>query len=174
VATFQGVDVEQIVSLEADLVIAGGGNPSFTPMSAIEQLRRVGIRSSSCMPTTSPRPSPASASSGWPPTSPVADHLAAAMAIEMAELGAATAVLDHPKVFYEIDGSSKIYTVPADCSTRRCSSWPAPIRSRRTTLRDLAEELVAADRKRSCWVTTRTTPPPPMSRPGRAGATSRP
>ena len=115
VATFQGVDVEQIVSLEADLVIAGGGNPSFTPLSAIEQLRRVGIPVVVLYAHNVEEALAGIRLVGLATgTSPVADHLAAAMAIEMAELGAATAVLDHPKVFYEIDGSSKIYTVPAD------------------------------------------------------------
>ncbi|MBY0396610.1 MAG: ABC transporter substrate-binding protein, partial [Thermoleophilia bacterium] len=41
VATFQGVDVEKVVALEADLVIAGGN--FFTPPDAIAQIRGLGI-----------------------------------------------------------------------------------------------------------------------------------
>ena len=41
VATFDGVDVEKIVGLGADLVIAGGSN--FNPPEAIAQLRSLGV-----------------------------------------------------------------------------------------------------------------------------------
>ena len=41
VATFASVDVEQVVSLGADLVIAGG--LGFTPADAITQLRSLGV-----------------------------------------------------------------------------------------------------------------------------------
>lgn len=41
VATFASVDVEQVVSLDADLVIAGG--LGFTPSDAITQLRSLGV-----------------------------------------------------------------------------------------------------------------------------------
>ena len=41
VATFGGVDVEKIVGLEADLVIAGGNG--FTPPDTIDQLRELGV-----------------------------------------------------------------------------------------------------------------------------------
>ena len=113
VATFQGVDVEQIVSLEADLVIAGGGNPSFTPIAAIEQLRRVGIPVVVLYARNIDQALAGIRLVGLATgTSATADRLAAAMATEMAQLGAATAVLEHPKVFYEIDATSKIYTVP--------------------------------------------------------------
>lgn len=41
VAKYTSVDVEKIVSLGADLVIAGGGN--FTPLDAIQKLRSLGV-----------------------------------------------------------------------------------------------------------------------------------
>ncbi|TAK00102.1 MAG: ABC transporter substrate-binding protein [Chloroflexota bacterium] len=115
VATFQGVDVEQIVSLEADLVIAGGGSPSFTPTSAIEQLRRVGIPVVVLYARSIEQSLAGIRLVGLATgTSAEADQLTAAMATEMADHGAATAVLEHPTVFYEIDATSKIYTVPED------------------------------------------------------------
>jgi len=115
VATFQGVDVEQIVTLGADLVIAGGGNPSFTPTAAIEQLRGVGIPVIVLYARSIEESLAGIRLVGLATgTSAKADQLTAAMATEMAALGAATAVLEHPKVFYEIDATSKIYTVPED------------------------------------------------------------
>jgi iron complex transport system substrate-binding protein len=114
VATFQGVDVEQIVSLEADLVIAGGGNPSFTPISAIEQLRRVGIP---VVVLYARSVDEALAGIGLIGTATGAADAAAgvveSMRADFDELAAATAGLDRPKVFYELDATSKIYTVPA-------------------------------------------------------------
>ena len=115
VATFQGIDVEQIVDLEADLVIAGGGNPSFTPLAAIERLRGVGIPVVVLYARNIDQALAGIRLVGLATgTSPDAGRLTAAMATEMAALGAATAVLEHAKVFYEIDATSKIYTVPAD------------------------------------------------------------
>ena len=114
VATFQGVDVEQIVSLEADLVIAGGGNPSFTPISAIEQLRRVGIPV-----VVLYARSVDEALAGIEAIGTAAGAVDAAadvvgsMRADFDELAAATAGLDRPKTFYELDATSKIYTVPA-------------------------------------------------------------
>ena len=114
VATFQGVDVEQIVSLEADLVIAGGGNPSFTPISAIEQLRRVGIPV-----VVLYARSVDEALAGIETIGTAAGAVDAAadvvgsMRADFDELAAATAGLDRPKTFYELDATSKIYTVPA-------------------------------------------------------------
>ncbi|MEW5990713.1 MAG: ABC transporter substrate-binding protein [Chloroflexota bacterium] len=115
VATFQGVDVERIVDLGADLVIAGGGDPSFTPASAIEQLRRVGVPVVVLYARDIQGALEGIRLVGLATgTASAADRLTASMAIEIAELGAATAVLDHPRVFYEIDATTKIYTVPED------------------------------------------------------------
>ena len=114
VATFQGVDVEQIVALEADLVIAGGGNPSFTPISAIEQLRRVGIPVVVLYARSVDEALAGIEAIG---TAAGAADAAADVVVSMRddfdELAAATAGLDRPKVFYELDATSKIYTVPA-------------------------------------------------------------
>lgn len=112
VATFQGVDVEQIVSLEADLVIAGG--LFFTPPDAITQLRGLGIPVVVLYAENIDQ-----ALSGIQLIGDVvgasdeAATLVGSMRAEFDELAAATSGLDRPKTFYELDATSKIYTVPA-------------------------------------------------------------
>ena len=114
VATFQGVDVEQIVSLEADLVIAGGGNPSFTPISAIEQLRRVGIPVVVLYARSVEEALAGIETIGTAVgAADAAADVVGSMRADFDELAAATAGLDRPKTFYELDATSKIYTVPA-------------------------------------------------------------
>jgi iron complex transport system substrate-binding protein len=114
VATFQGVDVEQIVSLEADLVIAGGGNPSFTPISAIEQLRRVGIPVVVLYARSVEEALAGIETIGTAAgAADAAADVVGSMRADFDELAAATAGLDRPKTFYELDATSKIYTVPA-------------------------------------------------------------
>ena len=114
VATFQGVDVEQIVSLEADLVIAGGGNPSFTPISAIEQLRRVGIPVVVLYARSVDEALAGIETIGTAVgAADAAADVVGSMRADFDELAAATAGLDRPKTFYELDATSKIYTVPA-------------------------------------------------------------
>jgi len=112
VATFQGVDVEKVVALEADLVIAGGN--FFTPPDAIAQLRGLGIpvivlyaESVDAALAGIELVGAAVGSSG------AAADLVAAMRADFDRLAAATAGLAKPKTFYEIDATSKIYTVPA-------------------------------------------------------------
>ncbi len=113
VATFQGVDVEQIVALEADLVVAGGN--FFTPPDKVAQLRSLGIPVIVLYATTVDGALAGIRLVGQAAgSSAAADRLTDAIATEISQLGAATAALDHPKTFYEIDATSKIYTVPAD------------------------------------------------------------
>jgi iron complex transport system substrate-binding protein len=114
VATFEGVDLERIVELEADLVVAGGVN--FTPPDAVEQLRRVGVPVVVVYPDTTDGAlrgieligDAAGAGSA-------ARALTAAMEATFGSLSALTADLPNPRVFYEIDATNKIYT-PADDS----------------------------------------------------------
>jgi iron complex transport system substrate-binding protein len=112
VATFKGVDVEKIVALEADLVIAGG--LFFTPPDAIEQLRGLGIPV-----VVLYADSVAAALAGIELVGTAvgepgrAAELTAAMKTEIDRLAAATAGLAKPRTFYELDATSKIYTVPA-------------------------------------------------------------
>ncbi len=112
VATFQGVDVEKIVSLEADLVIAGG--LGFTPPAAVAQLRSLGIPV-----VVLYAESVADALAGIDTIGTVtgqadeATVVTVAMQAEFDRLAALTRDLPKPLTFYEIDATSDIYTVPA-------------------------------------------------------------
>ena len=114
VATFAGVEVERIVALEADLVVAGGVN--FTPPDAVEQLRRVGVPVVVVYPDTTDGTLRGieligdAAGAGRE-----ARALTAEMQATFAALAALTANLPKPRVFYEIDATNKIYT-PAEGS----------------------------------------------------------
>lgn len=114
VATFSAVDVEQIVDLEADLVISGGDG--LTQGAAVEQLRRADIPVLVAYPTTIEealagirligRAVGADADAG---------ALADAMSQQMSDLGAlASRAIKKPRVFYEIDVTGGIFTPPAD------------------------------------------------------------
>jgi iron complex transport system substrate-binding protein len=114
VATFDSVDVEKIVGLKADLVIAGGNN--FNKPSAIQRLRDLGV--------------PVLTVYGKDVAGVLADirlvgtaigegtaaaDLAASMRAQIDQIAAATASLPHPRTFYELDATKEIYG-PADGS----------------------------------------------------------
>lgn len=114
VATFDSVDVEKIVGLKADLVIAGGN--SFNKPSAIQRLRDLGV--------------PVLTVYAKDVAGVLADirlvgkaigeeaaagDLAASMRAEIDQIAAATASLPHPRTFYELDATKDIYG-PADGS----------------------------------------------------------
>jgi iron complex transport system substrate-binding protein len=114
VATFTGVDVEQIVALEADLVVSGGAGLTQGP--AVEQLRRAGIPVLVAYPTTVDR---ALAGIRMIGTAIGADVEASALADGMDDrMGALAAIassaVQRPRVFYEIDVTGGIFTPPAD------------------------------------------------------------
>jgi len=114
VAAFGSVDVEQIVGLEADLVIAGGNG--YTPPHGVAKLRSLGIPVLVVYAAT---------------VAGVADdvelvatatgraaegtELAATMRADIAALAAAAASLPMPRTFYEVDATNEIYG-PADDS----------------------------------------------------------
>ncbi len=112
VATYQGVDVERIVTLRADLVIAGG--LGFTPPAAVTQLRSLGIPVIVLY-----AESTAQALAGIDTVglatgrSEAASALTASMQAEFDRLAALTDSLPKPLTFYEIDATSDIYTVPS-------------------------------------------------------------
>ena len=145
VATFNGVDVEQIVALEADLVIAGGN--FFTPADAIAQLRELDIpvlvlyADSVDEALAGIQLVGTATGAGEEATELVAD-----MRNEFDELAAATTGLPTPKTFYEIDATSDIYTVPADSlySEMLELAGADPITTDSTYQISL-EELIAAD-----------------------------
>jgi iron complex transport system substrate-binding protein len=116
VASYQAVDVEKIVGLEADLVVAGGNN--FNSPDALAKLRSLGIPvlvvyaadvegvlKDIELVATAAGEGPAGAA------------LAASMREQIAGIAAAASPADGtaPRVFYELDATKEIYG-PADDS----------------------------------------------------------
>lgn len=113
VASYTAVDVEKIVGLEADLVLAGGN--SFNDPEAIAQLRSLGtavvvtyaadiegvLRDIELIGTVVGR-------------ADASRDLRASMQSQFDQVGAATAGLARPRVFYELDATSEIYTATDD------------------------------------------------------------
>jgi iron complex transport system substrate-binding protein len=113
VATFSGVDVEKIVSLGADLVIAGGAGLSQGP--AVEQLRRAGIPVLVLYPTSVDGALAGIAKTGAAVgLANEAGTLVARMRQRIDLLTSIVVGLARPRVFYEIDATNGIYTPPAD------------------------------------------------------------
>ena len=114
VATFEGVDVEQIVDLEADLVIAGG--LGFTPPDAVTQMRGLGVPVVLVYADsieTALDDIELIGDAAW--AGDAARELTASMRADLDALSALTADLPKPRVFYEIDATTTIFT-PADDS----------------------------------------------------------
>ena len=113
VASFTSVDVEKIVGLEADLVIAGGN--SFNDPAAIAQLRELGVP---VLVTYAPDISTVlkdielvGAAVG---RAGEARDLTAAMQADFDQVAAATTDLPRPRVFYELDATTDLYTAADD------------------------------------------------------------
>ena len=107
------VNVEQIVDLEADLVIAGG--LGFTPPDAVTQLRGLDIPVVLVYADsieTALDDIELIGDAAW--AGDAARELTASMRADLDALSALTADLPKPRVFYEIDATSAIYTAPAD------------------------------------------------------------
>jgi iron complex transport system substrate-binding protein len=114
VATFDAVDIEQVVSLEPDVVFAGGN--FFTPPDAIERMRDLGLpvvvlyaasveavfADIELIGQVSGRSAEAAA-------------ITERMRAEFEVVGAAVADLPRPHLFYELDATGAIYG-PADDS----------------------------------------------------------
>jgi len=113
VASYTSVDVEKIVGLGADLVIAGGN--SFNPPAAVAQLRSlhvpVVVTYGATVADVLDDIRLVGKASGEAAT---ADALATQMHKQFDIVRASTAGVAHPKVFYEIDATSKIYTAAKD------------------------------------------------------------
>ena len=116
VASFQGVDVEKIVGLEADLVVAGGN--SFNSPDAITKLRSLGIPVlvvyAPDVATVLEDIELVAAAAG---EGAAGAALASAMRAEIEAIGTSIAAGggDRPRVFYELDATKEIYG-PADGS----------------------------------------------------------
>jgi len=109
VATYTSVDVEKIVGLGTDLVIAGGNN--FNPPASITKLRSLGIPvlvtyAKDVAGVLSDINLVGKAAG----ESAAADALATSMGAQFDAIRAVTSGATHPKVFYELDATSKIYT----------------------------------------------------------------
>jgi iron complex transport system substrate-binding protein len=113
VAKFGEVDVEKIVGLGADLVIAGGNN--FNPPDKVAQLRTlkvpVLVLYAPDIPTVFSDIELIGAAVG---KSGPAKDLTASMQAGFDQVQAATKDLPKPRVFYELDASQKIYTAADD------------------------------------------------------------
>jgi iron complex transport system substrate-binding protein len=114
VATFAGVDVEQIVALGADLVVSGGSG--LTQGAAVEQLRNAGIPVLVSYPTTVDGALSSIEQIGT--AVGLADEaatLAATIAGQIDELTTIAGTVElAPRVFYEIDVTGGIFTPPAN------------------------------------------------------------
>ena len=114
VAKFGEVDVEKIVSLGADVVIAGGN--SFNPPDKIAQLRKLNVPVLVVYaPDIAGVLADIELTGDAVGRSSEARDLTASMQAAFDQVQAATADLAKPRVFYELDASQKIYTA-ADSS----------------------------------------------------------
>ncbi len=114
VATFAGVDVEEIVALEADLVVSGGAGLSQGP--AVEQLRRANIPVVVSYPTTIDDGVESILLVGRAVGAEAeGDALATSIKSRLDDLAAiAATAATKPRVFYEIDVTNGIFTPPAE------------------------------------------------------------
>lgn len=147
VATFQGVDIEQIVAADADLVVSGGA--PFGQGPAVEQLRRANIPVLVVAPATLAdvldNIQLIGSASG---DGAAAKGLVDSMTKDFDAIRSATAGLDHPKVFYEIDATSKIFTAATGSLLEEMLKIAGadPITTGSPTAYDIAlETLIQAD-----------------------------
>ncbi|HEX7950041.1 MAG TPA: helical backbone metal receptor [Candidatus Limnocylindrales bacterium] len=141
------VDVEQVVGLSPDLVLAGGNG--FTPPDVVAQLRAlripvVVVYAKDVGGVLADIRLVGQAAGHIGP----ADDLADSMSQQIAAIRAATDGIDRPSVFYEIDATSAIYTA-ADQSflaEMLAIAGGEPVTTGSTTAYDIPlEKLVAAD-----------------------------
>ncbi len=108
VASFGKVDVEKIVGLGADLVIAGGNG--FNPPELLAKLRSLGVPVlvvyAPDLPGILKDIELVGDAVG---DGPAARGLTARMQAGIDQLSAATAALPHPRTFYELDATKEIY-----------------------------------------------------------------
>ncbi len=113
VASFQAVDVEKIVGIETDLVIAGGN--FFNDPAAISQLRDLGIPVVvTYAPTVEGVLDDIELIGTAVGLDGPAGDLTASMRAGFDQIEAAVAALPRPRVFYELDATTDIYTAADD------------------------------------------------------------
>jgi cobalamin transport system substrate-binding protein len=114
VAKFGSVDVEKIVGLGADLVIAGGN--TFTPPEAIAQLRSLNVPTLVVYAPTVARVFDDIELTGRAiGRADAARDLAASMRAQFDQVGAATRDVEKPRTWYEVDATGAFWG-PADDS----------------------------------------------------------
>lgn len=141
------VDVERIVALNADLVIAGGNN--FNPPDKITQLRALGVP---VLVVYAPDVAGVLKDIGLTGQavgkSAEASDLTASMQAAFDQVAAATADFAKPRVFYELDATQKIYTAADKSFLAEMISLAGgtPITTGSTTNFEISlEKLVTAD-----------------------------
>lgn len=113
VASYTAVDVEKIVGLEADLVIAGGN--FFNDPAAIAQLRDLGVPVVVVYaPTVDGVLKDIELVGSAVGATDAAKDFTASMRAGFDQVAVATAELPKPRVFYELDATSDIYTAADD------------------------------------------------------------
>jgi iron complex transport system substrate-binding protein len=147
VAKFGEVDVEKIVSLEPDLVIAGGN--SFNPPDKIAQLRSLKVPVLVVYaPDVETVLSDIELTGAAVGKSKESKDLTASMQAAFDQVGAATKDLAKPRVFYEIDATQKIYTAADDsflAAMIELAGGTAITTGSTTNFEIPLEKLVAAD-----------------------------
>lgn len=108
VATFQGVEIEQVVDIDPDLILAGGN--SFTPPADVARLRELGypvlvLYASDVAGVLADirLVGQAIGAQGQ------AEQVVAQIDARVDEVSAAVAALDRPRVFYEIGNEPELY-----------------------------------------------------------------
>ncbi len=147
VAKFGDVDVEKIVALGADLVIAGGN--SFNPPDKIARLRTLGVPVIVVYaPDVAGVLKDIELTGRAVGKAAEAKDLTASMQGAFDQVAAATADFAKPRVFYELDASQKIYTAADDSFLAEMIELAggAPITTGSTTNFEIPlETLVTAD-----------------------------
>jgi iron complex transport system substrate-binding protein len=147
VATYQGIDVEKIVSLGADLVIAGGNG--FNSRDAIAQLRRLGVPVLVVYaPTVAGVLHDIELVGDAVGARPAARDLTASMQVGFDQIAAAMQGVAALRTFYEIDATKEIFGPAKDSFVAEMVSLAGgtPITSNDPAVFSIAlEQLVAAD-----------------------------
>jgi iron complex transport system substrate-binding protein len=147
VAKFGEVDVEQIVSLEADLVIAGGNN--FNPPDKLAQLRQLRVPVIVLYaPDIDTVFSDIELTGAAVGRLDEARDLTTSMRAGFDQVEAATSALDKPRIFYELDATREIYTAADDSFLAKMIELAGgqPITTGSTTSFEIPlETLVTAD-----------------------------
>jgi iron complex transport system substrate-binding protein len=147
VAKFGSVDVEKIVSLDVDVVIAGGN--SFNPPDKIAQLRKLGIPVVVVYaPDVKGVLKDIELTGAAVGKSAEATDLTASMQAAFDQVATATAAFPKPRVFYELDATQKIYTAADDSFLAEMITLAGgtPITTGSTTNFEIPlEKLVTAD-----------------------------